>query len=79
MISFYVVLLQTYQISNLQTKWNEGLTQMDFSMALIGFKIGGKAYLKDYQVTLEGKLPFMVKMFSSQIENMILKELDCLF
>jgi len=67
------------KISNPKTSWNSEHTQMDYSMEIMGSKIKGQVHLKDCQITLEGKLPFMAKMFSGKIEGMVKKQLEDLF
>ena len=64
------------KISNPQTSWNPEHTRMDYSMEIMGFKTKGQVTLNDGQVSLEGKLPFMAKMFSGKIEEMVKTQLD---
>jgi hypothetical protein len=45
-------------------------------MEIMGFKTKGQVTLNDSQVSLEGKLPFMAKMFSGKIEAMVKTQLD---
>ena len=67
------------KISNAEKSWNPEHTQMDYSMEIMGSKIKGQVHLRDCQITLEGKLPFMAKMFSGKIEEMVRKRLEDLF
>ena len=67
------------KISDPRTEWNPEHTVMEYSMAIMGNKTSGRVTLRDGQVSLEGKLPFMVRMFSSRIEEMIRVELDASF
>ena len=64
------------KISNPKTSWNPEHTQMDYSMEIMGSKTKGQVHLKDCQITLEGKLPFMARMFSRKIEEMVRKQLE---
>ncbi|MFH1310859.1 MAG: polyhydroxyalkanoic acid system family protein [Nanoarchaeota archaeon] len=64
------------KISDSQLNWNLDCTQMNFSMKVMGFKTSGQIHLKDKQISLEGKLPFVAKMFGEKIEEMIRKKLD---
>lgn len=64
------------KISNPQTSWNPEHTRMDYSMEIMGFKTKGQITLKNNQVSLEGKLPLMARIFSGKIEEMIKKQLD---
>lgn len=45
-------------------------------MEIMGFKTNDQVYLRDCQVTLEGKLPIMARMFSGKIEEMVRKQLE---
>lgn len=64
------------KISNPQISWNTSRTQMDFSVDIMGSKACGHVFLEDGQITLEGELPFIARMFSEEIESMILEQLD---
>ena len=64
------------KISNPRTSWNPEHTRMDYSMEIMGFGTKGEVTLKNGQVSLEGKLPFMARMFSGKIEEMVRKQLD---
>ncbi len=64
------------KISNPQTRWNQDHTQMDFSVEIMGFKTNGQVYLRNGQITLDGKLPFLARMLTGRIESMIKKQLE---
>lgn len=64
------------KISNPKTSWNPKHTRMDYSMEIMGSGTKGQLTLRDGQVTLEGKLPFLARMFSGKIEEMIRTQLD---
>ena len=64
------------KISNPQTSWDKNHTRMDYSMEIMGFSTKGQVTLMDGQVSLEGKLPFMARMFSGRIEEMVRTQLD---
>ena len=64
------------KISNPRTSWNKNHTQMDFSIKVMGFNTEGQVYLRQGQVTLEGKIPFMARPFSGKIERMIKEKLE---
>ena len=66
------------KISNPETHWNSEHTKMEYSMEIMGFKTKGEVTLEDGQVSLEGKLPFMARMFSGKIEAMIKAQLEAL-
>lgn len=63
------------KISDHQSSWNSDHTQMDFSIKVMGFSAKGQICLGEGQVTLEGKLPLMARMFKGKIERMIEKQL----
>jgi len=67
------------KISNAEKSWNPEHTQMNYSMEIMGSKIKGRVHLRDCQITLEGKLPFMAKMFKGKIEHMVKEQLEDLF
>jgi len=64
------------KISNPRTIWNPEHTRMDYNMEIMGFSTKGEVTLRNGQVSLEGKLPFMARMFSGKIEEMVRKQLD---
>ena len=64
------------RISNLLTSWNPKHTRMDYSMEIMGASTNGQVNLKKGKVSLEGKIPFMARMFSGKIEEMVRKQLD---
>ncbi len=64
------------KIRNPQTSWSPEHTRMSYSMEIMGFGTKGEVTLQDGQISLEGKLPFMAKMFSGKIEEMVRKQLD---
>jgi len=64
------------KIRNPRTSWNPEHTRMGYSMEIMGFGTKGEVTLQDGQISLEGKLPFMAKMFSGKIEEMVRKQLD---
>ena len=67
------------KISDPRTSWNLEHTRMNYSMEIMGFSTKGEVTLKNGQVSLEGKLPFMARIFSGKIEEMVKKQLDDLF
>jgi len=68
----------TGDISNPQMSWNETKDKMNFSVSIRGANISGEVYLQDKRIILDGKLPFLARMFSGQIEGRIRKELEAL-
>ena len=64
------------KISDPQTRWNSEHTRMDYSMKIMGFSAEGQVTLQNGRVSLEGKIPFMAKMFSGKIEKMVREQLD---
>lgn len=64
------------KITNPMMSWNESHTQMDFTLEVKGIKTQGQVFLKDGQISLEGKIPFLARAFSGKIESMIKKKLD---
>jgi hypothetical protein len=64
------------KISDPETTWNSGHTRMDYSMKVMGFNTSGQITLRDGQVSLDGKIPLMAKMFSGKIEEMVRLQLD---
>jgi len=64
------------KISNPQTSWNPEHTRMAYSMEIMGFRTKGEVTLNNGQVSLDGKLPLMARMFSGKIEEMVKTQLD---
>ena len=64
------------KISNPQTSWDSGHTRMNYSMEIMGFDTSGHISLEHGRVNLEGKLPFMARIFTGKIEGMVKKQLD---
>jgi len=67
------------KISSPKTSWNPEHTVMEYSMEIMGIRTKGKVTLDNNQVILEGKLPFIARIFSRKIEEIIIKQLDDLF
>lgn len=67
------------KISNPRMRWNPERTRMDYSVEIMGFGTNGQVTLRQGQVSLEGTLPFMARMFSGKIEEMVKGQLDALF
>jgi len=63
------------KIQGYSTDWNTSKTIMNFSLYAKGFKISGKVQLYDSLIVLEGKLPFLAKLYQDKIESMIKKTL----
>ena len=64
------------KISEQQAIWNADHSQMNFNMTILGFYVEGNVKLCDGKITLEGKIPFVARMFSGKIENTIREQLD---
>lgn len=62
-----------------QKKWNKEKDKMDFSFESKGFYLSGNIKLEEGRLVLEGKLPWVAKLYSGKIEEMINKNLDELF
>ena len=45
-------------------------------MKIKGYSTSGSVSINDEEVILEGELPFMARMFSGKIEDMVRKQLD---
>jgi hypothetical protein len=75
--SFLTELKDKYQdhISNLNQNWVND-DQMDFGVNIMGFNLNGSVYLKEHEVVLDGKLPFLARAFSSKIEEKIKENLE---
>ncbi len=63
------------KVQNYSKSWNSSKDIMDFSLYARGFKISGKVQLDNGLIILEGKLPFLVKLYQGEIESMIKKTL----
>jgi hypothetical protein len=66
-------------VSNPQKKWNPEKNKMDFGFEAKGYNITGNIKLQGKELILDGKLPWVAKMFSGKIEDMVTKQLDALF
>ena len=66
-------------ISNPLKKWNDSNDKMDFSFKVKGFNIEGNIQLYNNKLILNGKLPFLARLFSGKIETTIKSELERLF
>ena len=64
------------KIKNPQMRWNSDNTQMDFSLEIMGFNTTGSVYLRNGEIILEGKLPFMARVFNGRIESIIRGQLE---
>ena len=65
-------------ISDPQKTWNSTKDEMDFIVNIKGYHLSGKVYIKDKQIVLEGKLPFVARMFSGKIKGIIKEKLETL-
>lgn len=65
-------------MSNPQKRWNSNKDKMEFNMLIKGYEISGIITLQDNKVIIEGKLPFIAKMFSGKIENAVKSQLETL-
>jgi len=63
------------KVQNYSKNWNSSKDIMEFSLYAKGFKISGKVQLYDSLIVLEGKLPFLAKLYQDKIESMIKKTL----
>lgn len=66
-------------ISNPQKKWNDERNKMDFSFEVMGSNIKGDIKLQGKELILNGKLPFLARIYSGRIEDIIKKQLEELF
>ncbi|MCX6749961.1 MAG: polyhydroxyalkanoic acid system family protein [Candidatus Pacearchaeota archaeon] len=66
-------------VSNPSKKWNPEKNKMDFGFEAKGYTISGNIKLQGKELVLDGKLPWVAKMFSGKIEDMVLKQLGELF
>lgn len=67
------------RIRNPQVRWNPEHTHLDFNVEIMGFGTEGQVILSENQVSLEGKVPLLTRMFSGKIEEIIRKQLEELF
>jgi hypothetical protein len=66
-------------VSNPKKKWNDNKDEMNFSFEVRGFDISGDIKLEEDKLVLEGKLPWVARLYSERIEEIINKQLDELF
>jgi len=65
------------KISDPIKKWNSAHTQMEFGMGILGFKgIKGTIFLTQKEVKVVGKIPFLARLFSGKIEQIIKQQLE---
>lgn len=67
------------KIKNPQISWNLEHTRMDYNVEILGFNAEGLVILDDRQVSIDGKVPFAVRIFSGKIEEIVRKHLDDMF
>jgi hypothetical protein len=66
-------------ISNPQKEWNNEKDKMEFGFEAKGYNIEGTINILEDKLVLNGKLPWVARMFSGKIEEIINKQLDELF
>ncbi|MGY4884029.1 MAG: polyhydroxyalkanoic acid system family protein [Nanobdellota archaeon] len=66
-------------VSNPSKTWNTSKDKMNFGFEAKGYNISGDINLRKGELVLNGKLPWVAKMFSGKIEEMVLKQLGELF
>lgn len=64
------------KIRDLKTSWDPKHTRMEFSVKILGFGAEGQLTSQDGQVSLEGKLPFIARLLSGKIEEIVRKKFD---
>jgi hypothetical protein len=62
-------------VQNYSKNWNYSKDIMEFSLYVRGLEISGKIQLYDNLIVLEGKLPFLVRIYQEKIESMIRQKL----
>jgi len=65
------------QIKDLQESWNGNEGQFSFKFS--GFSISGNLIIKDSVVLFEISLPFIARMFSGKVEEIIKQEAEKVF
>ena len=67
------------KISDPSFIWDAACTQMNYRLGFRGYSIHGQITVRDNLVSIEGKLPFMARLFTGKIEERVRRELDLLF
>ena len=68
--------LYSDEIDAFDTKWEADHSRMSFHFEALGFSTQGHLYLRDNNLTLEGELPLLARLFSGKIEEMVKDTLD---
>jgi hypothetical protein len=74
-----LVIQHSEMISDPVKNWNDEKDKMEFRFKVKGFNIEGIINILDDKLVLNGKLPFVARLYSEKIESIIKEQLEELF